>query len=323
MSFHASVGYALNLRAWFFVLACCAVFCLSHGVRASSMVANVYAATVIDPTNRTFIVDSALDQWSELAKAWSTSSGAANCKVTVVVQDGDLASDRNAPASVIAWDAAANTFSLARNALTVVIDSKRLRAMRAGGDAAVDRVVTVEPAIVFRQEIPESPWPQLGMALRNQSDLWWKNIDPELGEVALKSLVKKDDGTIIVMLEGKYGSLELVFNGQTSTLFAATRRIESGPRVAKNAAIEWRMTFDSIEIPAGMLTLDVGDRRRVERLDDLQSAVVKKESSKEFKSVMPDMQEVKPDLKPDSNSDTKPSVKPDTQPSECSNSNWI
>ncbi len=322
MFLHASLGRTLNLRAWFFVPACCAVFCLSHGVRASSMVANVYAATVIDPTNRTFIVDSAPDQWSELAKAWSTSSGAANCKVTVAVQDGDLASDRNAPASVIAWDAAANTFSLARNALTVVIDSKRLRAMRAGDDAAVDRVVTVEPAIVFRQEISESPWPQLGMALRNQSDLWWKNIDPELGEVALKSLVKKDDGTIIVMLEGTYGSLELVFNGQTSTLFAATRRIESGPRVAKNAAIEWRMTFDSIEIPAGMLTLDVGDRRRVERLDDLQSAVVKKESSKEFKPVMPDMQEVKPDLKPDlkpdskpdSNSDTKPPVKPDTQP---------
>jgi hypothetical protein len=74
------------------------------------------------------------------------------------------------------------------------------------------------------------------------------------------------------------------------------------------------MTFDSIEIPSGMLTLDVGDRRRVERLDDLQSAVVKKESSKEFKSGMPGMQEVKPDLKPDSNSDTKPSIKPDTQP---------
>jgi len=314
MFFHASVGCTLNLRAWFFVPACCAVLFLSHGLRANSMAANGYAAAIVDPASRAFIFDSALDQWSELAKAWATSSGAANCKVTVAVQDGDLASDRNAQASVIAWDASENKFSLTRNALTVVIDSKRLRAMRAGGDAAVDRVVTAEPAIVFRQEIPESPWPQLGMALRNQSDLWWKNIDPELGEVALKSLVKKDDGTIIVMLEGKYGSLELVFNGQTATLFAATRRIESGPRVAKNAAIEWRMTFDSIDIPAGMLTLDVGDRRRVERLDDLQSPVAKKESSKEFKSGMPGMQEVKPDSKPDSNSDSKPAVKPDTQP---------
>ena len=314
MFFHASVGCALNLRAWFFVPACCAVLFLSHGVRANSMVRNGHAAAIVDPASRAFIFDSALDQWSALAKAWSTSSGAANCKVTVAVQDGDLASDRNAQASVIAWDASENKFSLARNALTVVVDFKRLRAMRAGVEAAVDRVVTVEPAIVFRQEIPESPWPQLGMALRNQSDLWWKNIDPELGEVAFKSLVKKDDGTIIVMLEGKFGSLELVFNGQTSTLFAATRRIESGPRVAKNAAIEWRMTFDSIYIPAGMLTLDVGDRRRVERLDDLQSPVAKKESSKEFKSGMPGMQEVKPDSKPDSNSDSKPAVKPDTQP---------
>ena len=318
MFLHASLGRTLNLRAWFFLPACCAVLFLSHGVRANSMVDNGYEAAIVDPVSRAFIFDSALDQWSELLKTWSTSSGAANCKVTVAVQDGDLASDRNAPTSVIAWDATENKFSLARNALMVVIDSKRLRAMQAGGDAAVDRVVTAEPAIVFRQEIPESPWPQLGMALRNQSDLWWKNIDPELGEVAFKSLAKKDDGTIIVMLEGKYGSLELVFNGQTSTLFAATRRIESGPRVAKNAAIEWRMTFDSIEIPSGMLTLDVGDRRRVERLDDLQSAVVKKESSKEFKSGIPGMQEVKPDSKPaskpDSNSDTKPPVKPDTQP---------
>ena len=314
MFLHASLGCTLNLRDWFFAPACCAVLFLSHGVRANSMLDNAYATEIVDPVSRAFIFDSALDQWSELAKAWAASSGAANCKVTVAVQDGDLASDRNSPTSVIAWDATENKFSLARNSLTVVIDSKRLRAMRAGGDAAVDRVVTAEPAIVFRQEIPESPWPQLGMALRNQSDLWWKNIDPELGEVAFKSLVKKDDGTIIVMLEGKYGSLELVFNGQTSTLFAATRRIESGPRVAKNAAIEWRMTFDSIEIPSGMLTLDVGDRRRVERLDDLQSAVVKKESSKEFKSGIPGMQEVKPDSKPDSNSDSKPVVKPDTQP---------
>ena len=322
MFLHASVGYALNLRAWFFVPACCAVLFLSHGLRANSMAANGYTPAIVDPASRAFIFDSAQDQGSQLAKAWATSSGAANCNVTVAVQDGDLASDRNAQASVIAWDASENKFSLARNALTVVIDSKRLRAMRTGGDAAVDRVVTVEPAIVFRQEIPESPWPQLGMALRNQSDLWWKSIDPELGEVALKSLVKKDDGTIIVMLEGKYGSLELVFNGQTSTLFAATRRIESGPRVAVNSAIEWRMTFDSIEIPAGMLTLDVGDRRRVERLNDLQSPVAKKESSKEFKSGMPGMQEVKPDSKPaskpdskpDSNSDSKPVVKPDTQP---------
>ena len=318
MYLHASVGRTLNLRDCLFVLASCTVLFLSHGVRANSMVDNAYATVIVDPVSRAFIFDSALDQWTELAKSWATSSGAANCKVTVAVQDGDLASDRNSPTSVIAWDATENKFSLARNALAVVIDSKRLRAMRAGGDAAVDRVVTAEPAIVFRQEIPESPWPQLGMALRNQSDLWWKNIDPELGEVAFKSLVKKDDGTIIVMLEGKYGSLELVFNGQTATLFAATRRIESGPRVAKNAAIEWRMTFDSIEIPSGMLTLDVGDRRRVERLDDLQSAVVKKESSKEFKSGMPGMQEVKPDSKPaskpDSNSDSKPVVKPDTQP---------
>ncbi len=318
MFLDASLGRALNLRAWFFVPACCAVLFLSHGVRANSMVDNGYEAAIVDPVSHAFIFDSALDQWAELATAWSTSSGAANCKVTVAVQDGDLASDRNAPTSVIAWDAADNKFSLARNSLTVVIDSKRLRAMRAGGDAAVDRVVTADPAIVFRQEIPESPWPQLGMALRNQSQFWWKDIDPELGEVAFKSLVKKDDGTIIVLLEGKFGSLELVFNGQTSTLFAATRRIESGPRVAKNAAIEWRMTFDSIEIPAGMLTLDVGDRRRVERLDDLQSPIIKNESSKEFKSGMPGMQEVKPDLKPDSkpdsNSDAKPPVKPGTQP---------
>ena len=311
---HASVGCTLNLRAWFFMPACGAVLFLSHGVRANSMAANGYTPAIVEPSKLAFIFDSAQDQWSQLAKAWATSSGAANCNVTVAVQDGDLASDRNAQASVIAWDATENKFSLARNALTVVIDSKRLRAMRAGGDAAVDRVVTGEPAIVFRQEIPESPWPHRGRALRNQSDLWWKNIDPELGEVAFKSLVKKDDGTIIVMLEGKYGSLELVFNGQTSTLFAATRRIESGPRVAVNSAIEWRMTFDSIEIPAGMLTLDVGDRRRVERLNDLQSPVAKKESSKEFKSGMPGMQEVKPDSKPDSNSDSKPAVKPDTQP---------
>ena len=116
MYLHASVGCTLNLRDWFFVPATCAVLFLSHGVRANSMVDNAYATAIVDPVSRAFIFDSALDQWTELAKSWATSSGAANCKVTVAVQDGDLASDRNAPASVIAWDATENKFSLARNA---------------------------------------------------------------------------------------------------------------------------------------------------------------------------------------------------------------
>ncbi|MSR33819.1 MAG: hypothetical protein EXS12_03330 [Phycisphaerales bacterium] len=292
------------------VHASCAVMFLALASQAHSFAKNVKAVGVIYPAANEFIFDSSLEKWSALSKAWCFSTGAANCKVTLAVQDGDLASDRSATPSVIAWDARERKFSLAQSSLTVLVDSKHLCGVGTDVDAAVDRVVTEEPARIFRQEIPESPWPQLGMALRNQSELWWKDIDPELGEVALQSFMNKDDGTMIVMFAGKYGSLELVFNGQTSTLFAATRRIESGPRVSKNAAIEWRMTFESIAIPAGMLTLDVGDRRRVERLDDLQSPVAKKESTKESKTLMPGMSEVKPDSKPVSQPEVKPDVKP-------------
>lgn len=187
---------------------------LTFGAHANATRAAVHCKCGAVPASEVLLADSALQQWVALAKAWVSTSGAATCKVTVAVQDGDLASDRSAASSVIAWDAVENKFSLTQNALTVLIDSKRLRAMQVGGDAAVDRAVTMDPVILFRKEIPESPWPQLSMALRNQSEVWWKNIDPELGEVALKSCVKKDDGTMIVMLEGKNGSLELVLTAR-------------------------------------------------------------------------------------------------------------
>ena len=295
------------------IVSCCFINC-TFGAHAHAMCSAVHAKSVVAPVSKVLLVDSALEQWEALAKGWSNSSGAANCKVTVAVQDGDLASDRSAALSVIAWDAVENKFALTQNSLTVLIDFKRLRAMQMGGDAAVDRAVTMDPVILFRSEISESPWPQLSMALRNQSEVWWKNIDPELGEVALKSCVKKDDGTMIVMLEGKNGSLELVFNGGTFTLFAATRRIESGPRVPKNAAIEWRMTFESIDIPAGMLTVDVGDRRRVERLDDLRVGVANKEPPKQARPSMPGIPEVKPDSKPQAAPEVKPDSKPQAAP---------
>ena len=303
-----------TLRALLRVTVCCFFINYTFGAHAHATCAAAYVNFVRAPVSEVLLEDSALEQWEALAKGWSNSSGAANCKVTVAVQDGDLASDQSAASSVIAWDAGENKFALTQNSLTVLIDFKRLRAMQVGGDAAVDRAVTMDPAILFRTEISESPWPQLSMALRNQSEVWWKNIDPELGEVALKSCVKKDDGTMIVMLEGKNGSLELVFNGGTFTLFAATRRIESGPRVPKNAAIEWRMTFDSIDIPAGMLTVDVGDRRRVERLDDLRGGVANKEPPKQARPSMPGIPEVKPDSKPQAAPEVKPDSKPQAAP---------
>lgn len=302
-----------TMRALLRVTACCCINC-TFGAHSHAACAAAHVNFVMDPVGEVLLVDSALEQWGALAKGWSNSSGAANCKVTVAVQDGDLASDRSAASSVIAWDAGENKFALTQNSLTVLIDFKRLRAMQVGGDAAVDRAVTMDPVILFRTEISESPWPQLSMALRNQSEVWWKNIDPELGEVALKSCVKKDDGTMIVMLEGKNGSLELVFNGGTFTLFAATRRIESGPRVPKNAAIEWRMTFESIDIPAGMLTVDVGDRRRVERLDDLHGGVANKEPPKQARPSMPGIPEVKPDSKPQAAPEVKPQAGSEVKP---------
>lgn len=249
------------------------------------------------------LVDSPTDNWKDLSQAWAASAGAARCKVNVVVQDGDLSAEKEAAPSVIAWDAADHKFALTQGALTVLVDSTRMMGLRAGVDVAVDRALTIEPAMALRKEIPESPWPQLGVALRNQSDQWWKAIDPELGELVLKSFVKKDDGSIIVLLEGKNGSLELTFNGQTSALRAATRRIESGPRVPPNAAIEWRMTFDAVPIPAEMLTLDVGDRRRVERLDDLPKPnpikvdTELKDSTKPNAQLNPEIKSV-PEIKP-------------------------
>jgi hypothetical protein len=215
--------------------------------------------------------DSAVDQWLALAGAWASSSGAAHCSTTVAVQDGDLASDRNAAPCVIAWDGADHAFALEQNGLAVAATPSRLRGLRKECDAAVDRAMSGDPALAWRQGIPESPWPQLGMALRGAGADWWKSIDPDLGEVAVKSFSKKDDGSTIVMLAGANGSLELTFVGDAPpVLRAATRRIESGPRVPKGAALEWRMTFDAVAIPAGLLSLEVGDRRRVERLDDLQ-----------------------------------------------------
>ncbi|MCE9619037.1 MAG: hypothetical protein K8R92_03910 [Planctomycetes bacterium] len=243
--------------------------------------------------------DAAGDNWAALAKSWASSAGAARCKVTVAVQDGDLASERNAEASVIAWDASDRKFALEQDNLTVLVDPKRMRGIHKEMDAAVDRDAGTDPAVTFRQAIPESPWPQLGLALRGPSEDWWKAIDPELGVVALKSFVKKDDGTIIVLLAGSNGTLELTFVGEsTHALRAATRRIESGPRVPKNAALEWRMTFDPIEIPAGMLSLDVGDRRRVERLDDLQPQAKPMETpnaAERLKPKPPDSAKPKPD----------------------------
>ena len=252
------------------------------------------------------LADSSAEHWSALCKTWTARVGAAKCATTVAVQDGDLASDQNATACVIAWDAADRKFALLQSNVQVLVRSNRMVATRIGADVAVDRAITIDSALALRQEIPESPWPQLGMALRNQSDDWWKDIDPELGVVALKSCVKKDDGTAIAMLVGKYGWLELMFDGQTGNLVAATRRIESGPRVPMNAAIEWRMTFDSIDIPPEILTLDVQGRRRVERLDDLQSPGAKKESTKSSQPLMPNMQEMKPEPKPEATPNGNP-----------------
>lgn len=249
------------------------------------------------------LVDPPTDNWKDLSQAWAASAGAARCNVNVVVQDGDLSAEKEATPSVIAWDAADHKFALTQGALTVLVDSTRMMGLRAGVDVAVDRALTIEPALALRKEIPESPWPQLGVALRNQSEQWWIAIDPELGELALKSFVQKDDGPIIVLLVGKNGSLELTFNAQTATLRAATRRIESGPRVPPNAAIEWRMTFDAVPIPAEMLTLDVGDRRRVERLDDLpEPTPIKvdtelKDSTKPNAQLNPEIKSV-PEIKP-------------------------
>ena len=251
-------------------------------------------------------LDETDDRWTLLCQAWSATTGAARCKVVVAVQDGDLASEQEAAPCVIAWNGADHAFAFTQGSLRVLVDVRRIIGVRDGVSAAVDRPVTSDPASAWRQEIPESPWPQLGLALRNSSQQWWKEIDPELGVLALKSCVKKDDGTSIVLLTGKNGWLELTFNTEAAMLIAATRRIESGPRVPQHAAIEWRMVFDSQPIAAEMLTLKVGDLRRVERLNDLsqQSTPKADEGSKDASRSI---------KQPNSEPKTVPAPKPDLQ----------
>lgn len=295
----------------FLALACCCTSVASgHDLFLNSTAALSNRNAFSHLNNSATCSDDMLEKWTALAQAWSTSVGAAKCTVSVVAEDGDLSSTQEAAVSVIAWDAAKGTFALVQGGFTVLVGPGRLIGMYAGVDAVVDRAIESDCAVVFRREIPESPWPQLAMALRSQSQLWWKDIDPQLGEVALKSFVKKDDGEIIVMLQGKYGSLELVFTGQTGALFAATRRIESGDRVPKNAAIVWKMVFHPIDMPTGLLTLNVPDRRRVERLDDLQPRDAAKDSAHEFKTLAPG----KPATESDPNPDAKPQVKPVVNP---------
>ena len=201
-----------------------------------------------------------------LLRAWRERADGVAVATQVVVREGEAESTAMAEPCALAWDAEVPKLALRRGGLTVAVVEGRLQAAHAEGTLAVDEALGDRALATWRDAFAEMPWPQPAMVLLPEA-AWPDEMDPELGTLAVESLVTDGDGRVL-RLRGPHGTWSLRFEGDGHPrLVEAVRRIDAGPRVPAGAWMEWRMRFVHAEPESGIFSPPVEGRPRVGRVE--------------------------------------------------------
>jgi len=203
---------------------------------------------------------------ARLVRAWSGRADGAAVATQVVVHEGEAESAASAEPCALAWDPQGPRLALRKGGLTVALSERRLQAAHAEGVSAIDQDTGSQPLAAWRATFAEMPWPQPAMVLLPEA-AWPDEMDPELGTLAVESLVTDGDGRVL-RLRGPHGTWSLRFEGDRHPrVVEAVRRIDAGPRVPAGAWMEWRVRFVHAEPESGIFRPPVEGRPRVGRVE--------------------------------------------------------
>lgn len=200
-----------------------------------------------------------------LVQAWRARADGAAVATQVIVHEGQAESTASAEPCVLAWQPDGPALAMRRGGLVVAIADGRIRASHERTEAAMDQEVRDQALTAWRAAFAEMPWPQPAMLLL-PADRLLTGMDPEIGPLEVRSVDAEGDDRVVT-LKGDRGSWMLRFRGDAPVrLVEATRRIDAGPRVPKDAWIEWRMRFEHAEPESGIFRPAVEGKSRVDRL---------------------------------------------------------